>query len=216
MSASLQMTFLKRKIFISLQWRHNRRDGVSNLRPHHCLFNRLFGRTSKRTSKLRVTGLCAGNSPVTGEFPAQMASDGENVSIWWRHHVCFPLHGNLFLRVLSRSQYWSMWMLGVVKQPYINSLTNICRSMAPLDQSELLPLFNSKFSIYGFSCELLIYSDLLSMTKTFVTTAINSVMCKASCGTENVVANELSMLALYHSIYLTVSITNLHFGTVTS
>ena len=24
--------------------------------------------------------------PVTGEFPAQMASNAENVSIWWRHH----------------------------------------------------------------------------------------------------------------------------------
>ena len=43
-------------------------------------------RRSKKTSKLRVTGLCAGNSPVTGEFPAQMASNAENVSIWWRHH----------------------------------------------------------------------------------------------------------------------------------
>ena len=40
----------------------------------------------KNPSKLRVTGLCAGNSPVTGEFPAQMASNAENVSIWWRHH----------------------------------------------------------------------------------------------------------------------------------
>ena len=28
-------------------------------------------RTSKKTSQLRVTGLCEGNSPVTGEFPAQ-------------------------------------------------------------------------------------------------------------------------------------------------
>ena len=36
--------------------------------------------------KHRVTGLCAGNSPVTGEFPAQRASNAENVSIWWRHH----------------------------------------------------------------------------------------------------------------------------------
>ena len=26
-------------------------------------------------------------SLVTGEFPAQMASNAENVSIWWRHHV---------------------------------------------------------------------------------------------------------------------------------
>ena len=40
----------------------------------------------KETSKLHVTGLCAGNSPVTGEFPAQMASKVENVSIWWHHH----------------------------------------------------------------------------------------------------------------------------------
>ena len=39
-----------------------------------------------KTSKLRVTGLCAVNSPETGEFPAQMASYAENVSIWWRHH----------------------------------------------------------------------------------------------------------------------------------
>ena len=30
-----------------------------------------------KTSKLRVTGLCVRNSPVTGEFPAQMASDAE-------------------------------------------------------------------------------------------------------------------------------------------
>ena len=41
---------------------------------------------SKETSKFLVTGLCAGNSPVTGEFPAQRASNVENVSIWWRHH----------------------------------------------------------------------------------------------------------------------------------
>ena len=39
------------------------------------------GAVKKKTSKLRVIGLCAGNSPVTGEFPAQMASNAENVSI---------------------------------------------------------------------------------------------------------------------------------------
>ena len=70
----------------SLQWRHNGRDGVSNHQPHQCLLNRLFGRRSKKTSKLRVTGLCTRNSPGTIEFPAQMASNAENVSIWWRHH----------------------------------------------------------------------------------------------------------------------------------
>ena len=70
-----------------LRWRHNGCDSVSNHQPHYCLLNRLFRRRSKKTSKLRVTGLCAGNSPETGEFPAQMASYAENVSIWWRHHA---------------------------------------------------------------------------------------------------------------------------------
>ena len=71
----------------SLRWRHNGRDSVSNHQLHGCLLNRLFRRRSKKTSKLRVTGLCARNSPGTSEFPAQMASTAHNVSIWWRHHV---------------------------------------------------------------------------------------------------------------------------------
>ena len=61
----------------SLQWRHNGRDGVSNHLPHDCLRNRLFRSRSKKTSELLVTGLCAGNSSVTGEFLAQMASNAE-------------------------------------------------------------------------------------------------------------------------------------------
>ena len=72
---------------ISLQWRHDGLDGVANRQPHHCLLSRLFGRRSKKTPNLHVTGLCAGNSPGTGEFLAQMASNAESVSIWWRHHV---------------------------------------------------------------------------------------------------------------------------------
>ena len=72
---------------VSLQWRHNGFDGVSTHQPHHCLPNRVFRRRSKKTSKLRVAGLCVGNSPVAGEFPTQMVCNAENVSIWWRHHV---------------------------------------------------------------------------------------------------------------------------------
>ena len=71
---------------VTLLWRHNGRDNVSNHQPHDCLLNRLFRRRSKKTLKLRVTDLCARNSPGTGEFPAQMTSNAENVSIWWRHH----------------------------------------------------------------------------------------------------------------------------------
>ena len=71
----------------SLQWRHNKRNGVSNLQCLDCLLNRLFRRRSKKTSKIRVTGLCEGNPPVTGGFPSQRASNAENVSILWRHHA---------------------------------------------------------------------------------------------------------------------------------
>ena len=68
------------------QWRHNERDGVSNHQCLHCLLNHLFRRRSEKTSKLRVTGLCEGNPPVTGGFPSQRVSNAEVVSIWWRHH----------------------------------------------------------------------------------------------------------------------------------
>ena len=49
------------------------------------LLNYLFRHRSKKASKWPLWG----NSLVTGEFPAQRASNAENVSIWLRHHeVC--------------------------------------------------------------------------------------------------------------------------------
>ena len=45
------------------------------------------GVDQRKKWKLRITGLCALNSPVSGEFPAQMASNAENASIWWHHHA---------------------------------------------------------------------------------------------------------------------------------
>ena len=54
---------------IPLQWRHNKRDGVSNHRRLECLLKRLCRRRSNKTSKLRVSGLCEGYPPITGGFP---------------------------------------------------------------------------------------------------------------------------------------------------
>ena len=51
------------QLLTTLQWRHNERHGVSNHQPHDCLLKRLFmsfTRRSKKTLKLRVTGLCHG------------------------------------------------------------------------------------------------------------------------------------------------------------
>ena len=72
---------------MSLQWRHNKRDGVPNHVRLDCLLSTLFRCRSKNTSMLRVTGLCEGNPPVTDVFPSQRASNREIISIWWRRHV---------------------------------------------------------------------------------------------------------------------------------
>ena len=53
---------------MKLRWRHNGHDSISNHLPHHCLLNRLFRRRSKKTSKLRVSGICVGKSPASPLF----------------------------------------------------------------------------------------------------------------------------------------------------
>ena len=57
-------------VYNPLQWLHNERDGVSNQRRLDCLLIRLFRRTSNKTSKLRVTGLCEGSRRWPGGFPS--------------------------------------------------------------------------------------------------------------------------------------------------
>ena len=65
------------------------------------VYSTVYSGTDEKTSKLHVTGLCAENSPVIGEFPAQMASNAESNSIWWRDHVYLvPSFRHLFLRLL--------------------------------------------------------------------------------------------------------------------
>ena len=62
-------------IHIPLLRHHNERVGVSNYQRLDCLLNRLFRHRFKKTSKLCATGLCEGNSPVTGEFSAEFTCD---------------------------------------------------------------------------------------------------------------------------------------------
>ena len=111
----------------SLQWRHNGRDAVWNHCRPGCVFNRPLRCGPRNTSKLRVTGTCEGYSPVTGEFPAQRASNAENVSIPWCHHDATMLRhpvkhsavGNYAFMthiVRSSSHLWSPVILLFVQQ----------------------------------------------------------------------------------------------------
>ena len=155
----------------TLRWRHNGRDSVSNRQPHHCLLNRLFRRRSKKTSKLHVTGLCVGNSPGNNEFPAQVASNTENSSIWWRHHelavvasvwyhsaganLCFWRidHGQI-VRTLSTTGCgkWFLWDSGVLSSPlastsWSNSLIIGIYSPASVHRHVLTsPIYNDNTS----------------------------------------------------------------------
>ena len=90
----------RHNVMSPLLWRHNGRDGVSNHQPADFFLNHLFRRRWKNTSKLRVTGPCAGNSPVTGEFPAQMASHAEMFSFY---DVIMPLW--LIIHCIYRLEY---------------------------------------------------------------------------------------------------------------
>ena len=56
---------------LPLQWRHSECDGVSNHQRLDGLLNHLFRRGSKKTPKLRVTGICEGNSPMTVTSPTK-------------------------------------------------------------------------------------------------------------------------------------------------
>ena len=129
--------------------------GVSNHQPHRCLRNRLFRRRSKKPSKLRVTGLCAGNSPVTGEFPAQMASNAKNVSIRWRHHdhsleqwtislLCIPwlTHFHLHTNWLYNFSIY-VWLLHDVQEDLLSLLLK--------RPHELLSITNNQIS-FVFAC----------------------------------------------------------------
>ena len=72
---------------MSLLWRHNGRGCVSNHQPYDCLLKRLFRRRSKKTSKIRVTGLCAGNSPgpvnSPHKWPVTRKMFPLMTSSWW-------------------------------------------------------------------------------------------------------------------------------------
>ena len=58
---------------------------VSQITSLSNVYLTIYSDRSKKTPKFRVTGLCVGKSPVTGEFPAQMASNAENVSTSIKH-----------------------------------------------------------------------------------------------------------------------------------
>ena len=69
-----------------LTWRHNGHDGVSNHQPHDCLLNSFSGADQRKHQSSPSVAFVRGIHRGPANSIAQMASNVENVSIWWRHH----------------------------------------------------------------------------------------------------------------------------------
>ena len=101
---------------------------ASQITGHTIVYSTVYSDSDRKTSKLRVTGLCAVNSPVTGEFSAQMASNAENVSIWWRHHDMMSREVYLFTFAEHLLLVVLMVWVQVYNETVINNLlSNLCK-----------------------------------------------------------------------------------------
>ena len=101
-------------ILAPLQWRHNQHVGVSNHQPHDCLLHRLFRRSSKQIPKLRVTGLCEGNSPYKGPLTRKSV-----------HLMTSSCSLNWFLCTCRRGNH----LLSGIRQPKQNIPSHLPRSL---------------------------------------------------------------------------------------
>ena len=105
-----------------LHWRHNDHGGVSNHRPRGgCLLNRLFRRRWKKTSKLRVTGLCVGNSPhkrpVTRKmFPFDDVIMPKSCSLRVQFHLSNSKITQNWYRVLPLTTCLTTMLCGVINR----------------------------------------------------------------------------------------------------
>ena len=60
---------------------------VSHITSLTTVYSFVYSDADQRKHQSTASLAFAGNSPGTGEFPAHMASNAENVSIWWRHRI---------------------------------------------------------------------------------------------------------------------------------
>ena len=173
------------KLLSTLQWRHNERNGVSNHQSHQCLLNHLFGRRSKKTSTFRDTCLCTGNSSVTSEFPAQRASNAENVPIWFFHHV------TLFCRKACVH-----WIDNSVITCLCYPLKHICTKTALSFIKVLVTPTAYIANSLDFHC-----SDVIMRAMAFQTTSVSIVYSTVFSGTDQRKHQSFAALAFVMAIH---------------
>ena len=159
-------------------WRHNEPDGVSNHQSHDCLLNCLFRRRSKKTSKLRVTGLCEGNLPMTGEFPhkgpvTRKMFPFDDVIIWL--FTLIPFASCFLLPVLPLNYALSCSENGLVPQERIITIF-----------SQNKPIFKQKMSLKMVSAK---YRPFVGTGATYTITLeiCTQIGCALFCRGHNII-----------------------------
>ena len=88
---------------------------ASQITSHGIVYITVYSGADKKNhqSSASLAFVRAESSPGTGEFPAQKASNAENVSIWWRNHVNIAVTSHWLLSVTNGCSghliSWEQW-----------------------------------------------------------------------------------------------------------
>ena len=140
------------------------------------LFNQLLIQAQiKETSKLCVTGLCEGNSPVTGELPTQRVSNMENPFHYFitrTVNFCRNLpYGNTIT--------WSWWRHEL---QMLSTLLPLSRGIhwSPMDSPQIEPVMHSFDHFYVFILNKLLKKEFLVIWDAWCLCDINVIMIERS------------------------------------
>ena len=99
---------------ITLQWRHNGRNGVSNHQPHDCLLNRLFKQMYFVHGHGHITGpLCGDPNPIRQSYSTlftYIKADSRFAPNQWE----ILLQSNVVSHWLGANQESALYMLGIL------------------------------------------------------------------------------------------------------
>ena len=108
------------------------------------VYSIVYSLRSKKTSKHRVTALCAGNSPGTGEFPAQMASNAKMFpfddvimnGVLFEPQV--PISSTTFRSNYPQTRFNSLWPSDAIWGHRTGSVNGLTTLMHDLNQCWLI------------------------------------------------------------------------------
>ena len=163
-------------------------------------------RRSKKTSKLCVTGLCDGNSPVTGEFPAQKASNAEDISLWCRHnditYTIFPRGQWVEIRRKLDHQ-WIKWCIIAHSVP-----SHSCTTLIYCQLGHMKKLRSNLHEMQRNSIEEIVFKMSTAKSCRFSQTSLNQLNERLFGVSSRIVLNEFPFQTYFQSLWMLLLLRN--------